>query len=186
MGMSGKLTPKQAMFVAEYLIDGNATRAAVAAGFAACSAHVTGARLLRHAKVAAAIAAGHARRAEKLKISAERVLEEIAKLAFYDPRDLFDERGNLHPITQLDDISRAAIAGLDTERRDTKCSRTIVTKVKLADKGQNLERLGRWLKLFTDRVEHDGKIAVEGFSDEERAARIAAILNAAKSRKHAA
>lgn len=163
--MSGKLTPKQAMFVAEYLIDGNATRAAIAAGFAENSAHVTGARLLKSPKVAAAIAAGQARRAQKLEISAERVLAELAKLAFYDPRDLFDERGRMKPMTELDDITRAAIAGLDTETREIQgegpTQRTVVKKVKLADKGLNLERLGRYLKLFTDRVEHDGRVTLE-------------------------
>ena len=51
-----KITPKQAMFAAEYLIDLNATRAAIAAGFSAATAHVTGSKLLRNPVVAAAIA----------------------------------------------------------------------------------------------------------------------------------
>jgi phage terminase small subunit len=159
--MAGNLTPKQAMFIAEFLIDGNATRAAAKAGFAEASAHVTGARLLKNAKVAAAIQERQSARQAKLEVTAERVLEELAKLAFYDPRDLFDEQGHMKPITELDDISRAAIAGLDTERKDTKTSSTIVKKVKLADKGQNLEGLGRYLKLFTDRTEHLGKLTLE-------------------------
>ncbi|HEX5236147.1 MAG TPA: terminase small subunit [Silvibacterium sp.] len=159
------VTPKQAMFVAEYLIDGNATRAAIAAGFAAGSAHVTGARLLKHATVAAAIAERQERRKEKLKISAERVLEELAKLAFYDPKDLFDERGFLKSVTELDDITRAAIAGLDTETREIAgegpLQRTLLRKIKLADKGLNLERLGRYLKLFTDNVDLHHKVTLE-------------------------
>ena len=155
------MTPKQAIFISEFLIDGNATRAAIAAGFSEAGAHVTGARLLKSPKIAAAIAARHGERQKKLAVTAERVLEEIAKLAFYDPRDLFDAAGNLKPITQLDDISRAAIAGLDVERKETPGASSIVKKVKLADKGQNLERLGRYLKLFTDRLEHDGRITLE-------------------------
>lgn len=158
-----KLTPKQAMFIAEFLIDGNATRAAVAAGFSAKAAHVTGARLLRNAKVAAAVADGHARRAQKLEITQERVLAELAKLAFYDPRDLFDADGNLLPIVKLDEITRAAIAALEVETKAHPGGEILsrVAKVKLADKGQNLERLGRYLKLFTDRVEHDGRVTLE-------------------------
>jgi phage terminase small subunit len=158
--MSG-ITPKQAIFAAEYLIDGNATRAAIASGFSEASAHVTGARLLRNAKVAAAIADGQARRAQKLEITAERVLRELAKLAFYDPGELFDERGNLLPVQRLDETARAAITALDTETREVNGARTVVKKVKLADKGLNLERLGRYLKLFTDRVEHDGRVTLE-------------------------
>ncbi len=157
------VTPKQSLFISEYLVDGNATRAAVAAGFSVKSAEVTGARLLRKPKIAKAIALRHARRVDKLEITAERVLGELAKLAFYDPGRLFDEDGRLLPISEMDDVSRAAIAALDVEEREGTPTRaaTTVRKVKLADKGINLERLGRYLKLFTDRVEHDGKVTLE-------------------------
>ena len=162
--MSGKLTPKQAIFAAEYLIDGNATRAAIDAGFGEAGAHAQGARLLRNVKVAAAIAAGQARRAKKLEITAERVLGELAKLAFYDVGELFDEHGNILPLHRMDETARAAIAGMETETRDVPGagpSRCVLRKVKLADKGQNLERLGRYLKLFTDRIELDGRVTLE-------------------------
>lgn len=170
--MGGKLTPKQAVFVGEYLIDGNATRAAMAAGFGAAGAHVQGTRLLRNVKVAAAIAAGQARRAQKLEITAERVLGELAKLAFYDVGELFDEKGNILPVHRMDEMSRAAIAGMETETRDVPGggpSRCVIRKVKLADKGLNLERLGRYLKLFTDRIEHDGRVTLEQLVCGERA-----------------
>jgi phage terminase small subunit len=176
-----KLTPKQAMFVAEYLVDSNATRAAIKAGFSEASAAVTGARLLKNAKISAAIADRKAYLVKKLELSAEHVLQELAKLAFYDIRDLFDTKGKLKPITQLDDVSRAAIAGIDVQGKRS------ITKIKLSDRGQNLERLGRYFKLFTDRLEHDGKLAVDdALTDHERALKISAILNAAKSRKNAA
>lgn len=159
------MTPKQAIFYGEYIKDSNGTRAAIAAGFPERSAHVAAARMLRNAKVSAAIEAWRKRRCEKLEITAERVLEEIAKLAFYDPGDLFDGGGNLKPLTELDDVTRAAIAGMDVEtltcKGDSPSLRTMVKKIKLVDKGQNLERLGRYLKLFTDRVEHDGRVTLE-------------------------
>jgi phage terminase small subunit len=167
MDTNAKLTPKQAIFIAEYLVDGNATRAAIAAGFAVSSADVTGARLLKNSKVAKALAFRHARRVDKLEITAERVLGELAKLAFFDPGKLFDESGHLLPIAEMDDVTRVAVAGLDVELREGGSSAGVglgvsrVSKVKLADKGQNLERLGRYLKLFTDRVEHDGKLTLE-------------------------
>lgn len=176
--MSEKLTPKQAMFIAEYCIDGNATRAAIKAGFAEVSAKVTGARLLKNPRIAKVIEERQAQRAKKLELTADHVLEELARLAFYDIRDLFDGTGKLKAITELDDVSRAAIAGIDVGRS--------ITKIKLADRGQNLERLGRYFKLFTDRSEIDARVTDDALSDQERALRIAAILNAAKSRKHAA
>ncbi len=158
---TAKLTPRQGIFIAEYLVDGNATRAAIAAGFAVSSADVTGARLLKKSKVAKALALRHARRVDKLEITAERVLGELAKLAFYDPGKLFDESGDLLPIPQMDDVTRAAVASLDVEKRFGKQGPSTILKVKLADKGSNLERLGRYLKLFTDRVEHGGRVTLE-------------------------
>lgn len=165
--MAGQLTPKQALFIGQYLADAdrNATRAAIAAGVPERSAAVTASRWMKSPKVAAAIQEGTARIEAKLEVKAERVLRELAKLAFYDPRDLFDEKGQLKKFTELDEITRAAVAGLDVETREFEGEgpvvQTYVKKFKLADKGQNLERLGRYLKLFTDRVEHDGRVTLE-------------------------
>jgi phage terminase small subunit len=115
-----KLTPKQARFFDEYLIDGNATRAAIAAGVPLKSASVQGSRWLKNEVIAAAIAERQAQRAAKLGATADQVISELAKLAFYDVRQLFDDKGNLKAITELDDISAAAIAGIDVaeEKRD--------------------------------------------------------------------
>jgi phage terminase small subunit len=188
--MAGKLTPKQAMFYGEYIKDFNGTRAARAIGVPEKSAAVFSARMLRNDKVAGAIEAWRARQQERLEVSAERVINELVKLATFDPGNLYDKAGNRIPVHELDDFTRAAVAAVEDETTETiEDKRTTVRRyqrVKMAEKGQNLERLGRYFKLFTDRVEHDGKIAVDSFTDEERAARIAAILNAAKSRKHAA
>ncbi len=147
-----KITPKQAMFAAEYLIDLNATRAAIAAGFSAATAHVTGSKLLRNPVVAAAIADGQARMAAKLEVTAERVVRELAKLAFSDVKDIFDAEGNPLPVHRMNEMARAAIAGLETDTWQTKDGpKTVTTKFRLADKGQNLERLGKHLKIFGDQ-----------------------------------
>lgn len=159
--MSEKLTPKQAIFLAEYLVDGNGTRAAIAAGVPEKSAAVTASRWLKNRRIAALLTERHARRTTKLEITAERVLDELAKLAFYDPGKLFDAHGNLLAVPAMDDVTRAVIVALDVETKDSRGARSITKKVKLADKGLNLERLGRYLKLFTDRVEHDGRVTLE-------------------------
>lgn len=159
--MAGELTPKQAMFIAEFLVDGNATRAALAAGVPEKSAAVTASRWLKNRKIAALIGERQAKRTAKLEITAERVLQELAKLAYHDPGNLYDEQGKLKPVYLLDDVTRAAVASVEVEEKSTRGSRSITKKVKLADKGQNLERLGRYLKLFTDRIEHDGRVTLE-------------------------
>jgi phage terminase small subunit len=170
-----KLTPKQARFFDEYLIDGNATRAAIAAGVPLKSASVQGSRWLKNEVIAAAIAERQAQRAAKLGATADQVISELAKLAFYDVRHLFDDKGNLKPITQLDDISAAAIAGIDVaeEKRDKDTGVLSYTKkVKLADKRGALELLGKWHKLWTDKTEHSGKLTLEQLicGDTEEAA----------------
>jgi phage terminase small subunit len=157
--MSVHLSKKHEIFVAEFLVDHNASRAAIAAGYSKNGAGVTGHRLLKSAKIATRIAEKTAKTLQKLEITAERVLNELAKLAFLDPRKLFNPDGSLKPVTDLDDDTAAAIAGMDIEKLYEHFSKGgaknvgTVTKVKLLDKGINLERLGRHLKLFTDKIE---------------------------------
>lgn len=142
----------------EFLIDQNATRAAIAAGFSKKTAHVQGHRLLKNVKVRALIDSGNMAVNGKLEVTLERVREELARLAFYDPRDFWNEDGTAKAVTELDENTARALAGFETaelftgsgEKRETA---GYVKKFKLADKGLNLERLGRYLKMFTDKVE---------------------------------
>lgn len=160
--MSGKLTPRQAVFVYEYLIDGNATRAAIAGGCPAASAHVTGARWLKNAKVAAAIEDAQARVAQKLEITVERTARELAKIAYGDIAEMFDEDGNLLPVHRMSDTARAAIAGVEVETVDGPGRvRTVTHKVKRADKVQALKLLGQYQKMYTEKIEHDGRVTLE-------------------------
>lgn len=98
-------------------------------------------------------------RNKRLEITADKVLAGIAKLAFYDSRDFFDEDGKLKPLGELDPDHADVIAGIETFHKVTGDDRdevAITTKIKLADRGQNLERLGKHLKLFTDKTELTG------------------------------
>jgi len=156
------LAKKVLLFVKEYLVDQNGTRAAIAAGYAEKSAAVTASRLLRNAKVRAEIDKATADRCKRLDITADRVLQEIAKLAFYDPRNFFNANGTLKQVTELDDHTAMALGGMEINElwgpsEDGERQQIGVTKkFKLIDKGINLERLGKHLKLFTDKVENTG------------------------------
>ena len=153
--------------MAEYLANGfNGTRAAVSAGYAKRSARVEGARLLAKPGIAGAIAAKNGKRLATLEITADRVLQEIAKLAFLDPRKLFNADGSLVPIHELDDKTAMSIAGLEVNELfegdgEQKHAYGLQKRVKIADKGQSLERLGRYLKLFTDKQEHSGDVRIQ-------------------------
>mgnify|MGYP000977626377 CR=1 FL=1 len=103
-------------------------------------------------------------RNKRLEITADKVLAELAKLSFYDPRDFFDSDGRLKPIDELDPDHAAVIAGIETMHKtvgDEKDGLIVLTKIKLPDKGVNLERLGKNLKLFTDKTEVDIKQPLE-------------------------
>lgn len=112
-------------------------------------------------------------RNKRLEISGDRVLQEIAKLSFYDPRNFFDADGRLKPIDELDPDHAAVIAGIETMHKivgEDKDGVAVLTKIKLPDKGANLERLGKNLKLFTDKKELELNqqitVVVRKFSDD--------------------
>ena len=145
-------------FAREYVLDQNGTRSAIAAGYSKKTAGQAATRLLKNVQVQELIARFSQKVAQKLEITADRVLNEIAKLAFADPRKFFNQDGTAKRIEDLDDETAAALAGVEVveEFSGAGKSRRVVgrtKKFKLADKGQNLERLGRYLKLFTDKVQ---------------------------------
>lgn len=84
--MSGGFTAKQAQFVAEYLIDLNATQAAIRAGYSAKTAGAVGHENLNKPEIASAVKTGMDARAQRTEITADRVMRELAKLGFSDIR----------------------------------------------------------------------------------------------------
>lgn len=80
------LNAKQARFVEEYLIDLNATQAAIRTGYSEKTAYSQGQRLSKDVEVAEAIAAAMAARSERTEITSDRVLRELAKIGFSDIR----------------------------------------------------------------------------------------------------
>lgn len=86
------LTPKQAAFVREYLVDLNATQAAIRAGYSARTANEQAARLLANVSVAAAIERAMAQRAERTEITQDMVLERWWQIATADPNEVIQFR----------------------------------------------------------------------------------------------
>lgn len=87
------------------------------------------------------------------EVTVERVVAELARLAFFDVRKLVDETGAPLRLSALDEDTARAIAGLDVARvGNDEMGVGEVLKFKLADKGANLERLGKYLKMFTENL----------------------------------
>lgn len=164
-----ELTPKQALFVNEYLVDLNATAAAKRAGYSELTAQVQGSRLLSNVMVAEAIAARQAAIADRLGVTQEKIVAELAKIAFADirkavrwgksPVDTKSENADpnglgvypveLVPSETIDDDTAAAVS-------EGSLTQTGI-KIKMHDKKSALVDLGKHLGMFKERVEHTGK-----------------------------
>jgi phage terminase small subunit len=158
------LTPKQEAFVREYLIDLNATQAAIRAGYSESTAAEIGYENLRKPQIKEAIDSAISTRAKRTEITADKVLQEIAGVAF----------AGLDAKSMIEEMATLMEAGLDGKP----------LRPDYNHKLKALELLGKHLKLFTEKHEHGG---LGGgpiqFTDHEAAARLSAILNAARSRK---
>ena len=157
------LTAKQRQFVAEYLIDLNATQAATRAGYSARTANEQGARLLANVSVRAALQDAMQARSARTEVTADRVLAEYAKLAFLDPRRFYDAKGGLIPVPLLPADVAAALSGMEVtvERagkdEDGKQGFSDVTKIKFVDKKGALDSVARHLGMFNDKLALTGK-----------------------------
>jgi len=150
-----RLTPKQQRFVDEYLCDLNATQAAIRAGYSEKNADVIGYQLLRKTSVSAEIVRCRKQITEKCQVTQERVIAELACIAFFDPRKLYDENGNLKPIQELDEETATAIQSMDQnivkikrENGKNRNETVLVDKIRLHNKIDALDRLARYLGLY--------------------------------------
>lgn len=105
------------IFIREYLRDRNATQAAIRAGYSARSAHSQGHDLLKRPDVQERLRELTGEVLDKLDVSVDRILRELAAIAFADARDIFDSSGALLPIHQLPAHVAATIASIECEVR---------------------------------------------------------------------
>jgi phage terminase small subunit len=146
------LNERQARFVAEYLVDLNATAAAVRAGYSVATANRVGPRLLSNVGVAAAIAEAQAARAKRTEVTADRVVLELARIAFGDPRRVMSWGPGgvkLRPSAELADEDAAIVA--EVGETTTKEGGTL--RVKTVDKLGALRLLGQHLGMFAEKVD---------------------------------
>lgn len=153
-GRHAGLTRKQSAFAVEYVKDFNGKQAAIRAGYSDGGAEVQASELLRIPKVAAVIAdLEHAAEAAAL-ITRERVLREYARLAFFDPRNLYDADGNLKPMTDLDADTAAALTAIEVETKAGSDEVIQVRKYRYDSKRGALDSLARTMKMFDDTMTH--------------------------------
>ena len=148
--MAARLTDKQKRFVAEYLVDLNATQAAIRAGYSQNTARAIGCENLTKPDIQQAIQEERAKLSKRTEITQERVLQEYARIAFFDPRKMFDKEGNPLNVNELDDDTAAAVAGLEVVREfdeDTGVT-SFTKKYKITNKLGALDSIAKHLGMF--------------------------------------
>lgn len=146
-----QLTPKQARFCEEFLIDLNATKAAIRAGYSKKTAAVIGWQQLQKTLVQKRIGELGSKRSERLQVDADYVVRRLLDLAESDVRKIFDKNNLLLDPKDMSDRTAAAIASIEVIESEKS---GITKKIKFWSKPQALEMLGRHLKLFTEVIEH--------------------------------
>lgn len=152
-----KLTPKQQRFVEEYLIDLNATQAAIRAGYSPATAGAIGSENLKKPEIRAHIDKALAERSKRTGINADRVVRELARIALVNPANVinFDE-ATVREDASEDDL--AAISSVKVKTIPTEDGEIVEREVRFYDKNRALELLGKHLGMFKEMVELGGNV----------------------------
>lgn len=176
MNVKKKLTPKQELFCQEYLVDLNATQAAIRAGYSKKTAYSIGQRLLKNVEIQKRIAELKNKRSEKTEINAAYVIKRLTEIDEMDILDILKDNGDMKRIKNWPLCWRRTISGIDISTilgagEDTA---TILKKIKWPDKLKNIELLGKHVDVsaFKEQIEHSGTIKIDEISDEDLDAEI--------------
>lgn len=151
MAKKGELTEKQQRFVEEYLIDLNATQAAIRSGYSAKTADVQGSRMLANVKVQQAISEIMANRSKRTGVNQDMVVQELARIAFVKMTDVVNADGEIRPDASDDDL--ACIESVKYKRSDTDTGSSEEREIKIASKLKALELLGKHLGMWNDKLD---------------------------------
>lgn len=162
-----KLNEKQQKFCEEYLIDLNATQAAIRAGYSIKTATEQSSRLLRNVKVKSEIDKLIAERSKRTGINQDRVIRELARIAFVNPNNVIDVKdGTVKQNASEDDM--ACIQSIKIKKSDSEKGWSEEREVRLNDKMKALELLGKHLGIFKENINEDLNISVTiDYGDDE-------------------
>ncbi|NPX44848.1 terminase small subunit [Pseudomonas aeruginosa] len=142
------LTKKQRLFVDEYLLDLNATQAAIRAGYSTRRAAEIGYQLLQRPEVAQAIQAAMAERSKRTEVEADYVIRRLREIDEMDVLDILEDDGSFRSIRDWPKAWRQFLSGIEIAelfegRGDDRRIAGVLRKVKWPDKLRNLELLSR-------------------------------------------
>jgi len=144
------------IFCYEYLVEKNKTQCAINAGFSKKSAQQQSQRV--YAKCKERIIEMMEDIAEPHQVTADRIIQELAKVGFMNAQDFFDNDGRPIPIQKLDADISSNIAGMKVRTEsDEEGDVSTVIEYKLCDKIDALKLLGQNLQMFTRKLIIDDK-----------------------------
>lgn len=151
------LTAKQLAFCDEYLVDLNATQAAIRAGYVGANVRCTASELLAKPNISDEIARRMQDRQRRTEITQDKVLSELAKIAFFDVRKIVNESGRLLQIKDIDDQTAGAIVSIDISKNgNEEFGGNEILKLRFADKRAALVDIGKHLGMFKEKMEITG------------------------------
>lgn len=151
MAKTAKLTEKQQRFVDEYLIDLNATQAAIRAGYSVKTANEQGSQNLAKLSIQQAIAEQMAERSKRTGINQDRVVLELAKIALVKMTDIVDSQGRIKSDASPDDL--ACIESVKYKQSESETGSSVEREVKISPKLKALELLGKHLGMWNDKLD---------------------------------
>ena len=140
------MTKKQKRFIEEYLIDLNATQAAIRAGYSTDTANEQGCRMLANVSIRSQIDKAIAERSKRTGVNADRVIMELAKIAFVNATEVIDPK----TATIKADALPEDTAAIQSVKVKTFGEDGLEREIKMADKLKALELLGKHLGMFKD------------------------------------
>ena len=161
-----KLTNRQKLFIEEYLIDLNATQAAIRAGYSVNSAHSIGNENLNKKYIKEEVEKQLAERSKRTGINAERIVNELAKIAFLNPIDVID----MNDVTITESATRedtSTISSIKVKTSKSDVGESTEREVKVYDKLKALELLGKHIGMFSDKFKVEGAVPVIITGEEE-------------------
>ncbi|EPB6201564.1 terminase small subunit [Escherichia coli] len=172
-----KLTDKQELFAREFIVDLNATQAAIRAGYSEKSSRNQGARMMANDDILDRIAELKAERNEQVGVDAAYVLRRLTEIDQMDVLDILLANGEIKPIKDWPKVWRTTLSGMDVVEMASAESAALLKKIKWPDKVKNLELLGKHVNVqaFKENIKTEisgaggGPIVTTDMSPEEAA-----------------
>ena len=146
-----ELSEQRQRFVNEYLVDLNGTQAAIRAGYSVKTANEQASRLLANVSIQQAISEKMAERSKRTGVNQDRVVLELAKIAFVKMTDIVDNQGRIRTSATDDDLS--CIESMKYKKSDSDTGSMVEREVKISPKLKALELLGKHLGMWNDKLD---------------------------------